>query len=204
MKVLIISSSPRKGGNSDVLCDQFAKGAVEAGHEVEKVNLREKRLSPCRACYACMENHVCAIQDDMAEIFPKLVAADVIVLASPVYFYSVCSQMKMLLDRCLVNHKAIANKQLIDSHSCDGIHHIHAVDDFSECCIRAIQVGSILVHDKELAACGIRMHGTSHGNHTFRMLQIIGHTILSKFALDGISGTSHTSTFRIDPSRHTR
>ena len=106
MKVLIISSSPRKGGNSDVLCDQFAKGAVEAGHEVEKVNLREKRLSPCRACYACMENHVCAIQDDMAEIFPKLVAADVIVLASPVYFYSVCSQMKMLLDRCLVNHKA--------------------------------------------------------------------------------------------------
>lgn len=48
MKVLIISSSPRKGGNSDVLCDQFAKGAVEAGHEVEKVSLREKRLSPCR------------------------------------------------------------------------------------------------------------------------------------------------------------
>ena len=92
MKVLIVSSSPRKGGNSDVLCDQFAKGAAEAGHEVEKVNLREKTLSPCRACYACMENHVCAIKDDMAEIFSKLVAADVIVLASPVYFYSVCAQ----------------------------------------------------------------------------------------------------------------
>ena len=63
MKVLIISSSPRKGGNSDVLCDQFAKGAAEAGYEVEKVNLREKRLSPCRACYACMENHICAVKD---------------------------------------------------------------------------------------------------------------------------------------------
>lgn len=111
MKVLIISSSPRKGGNSDVLCDQFAKGAAEAGCEVEKVNLREKKLSPCRACYTCMGNHVCAIKDDMAEIFPKLVSADVIVLASPVYFYSVCSQMKMLIDRCLVNHKAIADKQ---------------------------------------------------------------------------------------------
>lgn len=111
MRVLIISSSPRKGGNSDVLCDQFAKGAAEAGHEVEKVNLREKTLSPCLACYACMENHVCSIRDDMTEIFPKLVATDIIVLASPVYFYSVCSQMKILIDRCLVNHKAIANKQ---------------------------------------------------------------------------------------------
>ena len=111
MKVLIVSSSPRKGGNSDVLCDQFAKGAAEAGHEVEKVNLREKKLSPCRACYGCMEHHVCVIKDDMAEIFPKLVAADVIVLASPVYFYSLCSQMKMLIDRCLVDHKSIAGKQ---------------------------------------------------------------------------------------------
>ena len=111
MNVLIISSSPRKGGNSDLLCEQFAKGAAEAGHEVEKVNLREKKLSPCRACYGCMKDHVCSIRDDMAEIFPKLVSADVIVLASPVYFYSVCSQMKMMIDRCLVNHKAIAGKQ---------------------------------------------------------------------------------------------
>ena len=111
MNVLIISSSPRKGGNSDVLCNQFAKGAAEAGHEVEKVNLREKKLSPCRACYGCMEKHVCAIQDDMAEIFPKLVAADVIVLASPVYFYSLSSQIKMLIDRCLVDHKSISGKQ---------------------------------------------------------------------------------------------
>lgn len=111
MKVLIISSSPRKGGNSDVLCEQFARGAAEAGHEVEKVNLREKKLFPCRACCGCMEHHVCVIKDDMAEIFPKLVAADVIVLASPVYFYSLCSQMKMLIDRCLVDHKSIAGKQ---------------------------------------------------------------------------------------------
>lgn len=111
MKVLIISSSPRKDGNSDVLCNQFAKGAAAAGHEVEKVNLREKTLSPCRACYGCMKNHVCVIQDDMAEIFPKLVGADVIVLASPVYFYSLCSQMKILIDRCLVDHKSISGKQ---------------------------------------------------------------------------------------------
>lgn len=111
MKVLIINSSPRTGGNSDLLCGQFAKGAAKAGHEVEKVNLREKNLSPCRACCVCMGNHICAIQDDMTEILPRLVSADVIVMASPVYFYSLGSQMKMLIDRCLVNHKAISGKQ---------------------------------------------------------------------------------------------
>ena len=87
MKVLIISSSPRKGGNSNVFCSQFAKGAAEAGHGAEKVNLQAKKLSPCRAFYGYTENHVCAIKDDMTEIFSKLVAAEVIVLASPVYFF---------------------------------------------------------------------------------------------------------------------
>ncbi len=111
MKVLIISSSPRKEGNSDVLCERFAKGAAEAGYEVEKITLRDKRIAPCSACYACMETHSCMIKDDMADIFPKLVETDVIVLASPVYFYSVSAQMKAMIDRCLVGHKSIAGKR---------------------------------------------------------------------------------------------
>lgn len=111
MKVLIISSSPRKDGNSDVLCGRFAKGACEAGHEVEKVTLRDKSIAPCRACYACAETHSCVIKDDMEALFPKLVEADVIVLASPVYFYSVSAQMKAVIDRCLVNHKSITGKK---------------------------------------------------------------------------------------------
>ena len=89
MKVLIISSSPRKDGNSEVLCDRFAKGASEAGHKVEILTLRDKRIAPCKACYACMESHTCVVKDDMEAIFPKLVEADTVVLASPVYFYSV-------------------------------------------------------------------------------------------------------------------
>ena len=108
MKVLIVSSSPRKEGNSDALCDRFAKGASEAGHEVEKIMLRDKKIFPCNAC---METHTCAIKDDMADIFPKLLKADVILLASPVYFYSVSAQMKALIDRCLVDHKSLAGKQ---------------------------------------------------------------------------------------------
>lgn len=111
MKILIISSSPRKGGNSDVLCDQFAKGAAENGHEVEKISLWEKKIRPCIACYGCMKEHICSINDDMSDIFPKLAGADVIVLSSPVYFYSLTAQMKLLIDRCLVNHKIIADKQ---------------------------------------------------------------------------------------------
>ena len=111
MKVLILNSSPRKEGNSDILCEQFAKGAKEAGHSVEKLDLRCKRLSPCRACYACMEGHICAIQDDMAEIFAKMQSADVIVLSTPVYFYSISAQLKTLIDRCLVDHKSLVGKR---------------------------------------------------------------------------------------------
>lgn len=102
MRILIISSSPRTAGNSEVLCERFAKGASESGHEVETLLLRQMNIAPCHACYACMETHTCAIQDDMKEVFQKLKDADVIVLASPVYFYSVSAQMKAVIDRCLV------------------------------------------------------------------------------------------------------
>ena len=111
MKILIISSSPRKAGNSEVLCERFAKGASEAGHEVETLLLRSMSVAPCRACYACMETHTCAIHDDMKEVFQKLTAADVIVLASPVYFYSISAQMKAMIDRCLVDHKSLSCKK---------------------------------------------------------------------------------------------
>ena len=111
MKVLAISSSPRKGGNSDVLCDEFLKGAREAGHKVQKIRLAEKKIAPCAACYGCAETHVCVHKDDMAEVLEALIDADVIVLASPVYFYSVCAQMKTMIDRCLANYPAIEEKR---------------------------------------------------------------------------------------------
>lgn len=111
MKVVILNSSPRKGGNSEVLCEQFAKGATEADHTVTKINLRDKSLFSCRACYACVKNHECVISDDMAEIFRAMLDADVIVLSSPVYFYSACAQIKMVIDRCFMNHMELKGKQ---------------------------------------------------------------------------------------------
>jgi multimeric flavodoxin WrbA len=110
-KVLILSGSPRKGGNSDTLCDEFARGASEAGHSVEKIRLSEKRIGYCTACYACKGNHRCVQKDDMGEILDKMVDADVIVLATPVYFYTMCAQMKTLIDRTLPRYTEIIGKE---------------------------------------------------------------------------------------------
>lgn len=111
MKVLAISSSPRKEGNSDVLCNQFLKGAKEAGHETEKVNLVNKEIAPCNACGACQKEHKCVRNDDMEEILEFMVEADVIVLATPVYFYSMCAQMKQLIDRSYSRFTEMINKK---------------------------------------------------------------------------------------------
>lgn len=110
-KVLILSGSPRKGGNSDILCDEFAKGAIEAGHEVEKIRVAEKNIGYCRACYACKETGKCVIKDDMAEVLQKMIDADVLVLASPVYFYSIDAQLKAVIDRTVARWLEVRDKE---------------------------------------------------------------------------------------------
>ena len=111
-KILILSASPRKGGNSDLLCDQFAKGAEEAGHQVEKIRVQEKKISPCLACYGCRGTGACVQKDDMAAILDKMVEADVLVLATPVYFYSMDGQLKTLIDRTLPRYTEIRDKEV--------------------------------------------------------------------------------------------
>lgn len=98
-KVLILSSSPRKGGNSETLAAAFAKGAQEAGHQVETVYLREKQYGFCKGCLACLKLGRCVIKDDAVEIATKMHDADVLVLATPVYYYCVSGQLKTMLDR---------------------------------------------------------------------------------------------------------
>jgi multimeric flavodoxin WrbA len=110
--VLTISSSPRKGGNSDTLCDRFMKGAEESGHITEKIYIQEKKIGWCAACEACGESGVCAQKDDMAPILDKMVSADVLVLATPVYYYTMNAQMKTLIDRTLPQHTGISGKDI--------------------------------------------------------------------------------------------
>lgn len=110
-KVLILSGSPRVGGNSDLLCDEFALGAKESGNIVEKIFVANKKIAPCRACYACRNNGICVIKDDMKEVLQKMIDADVIVLASPVYFYSISAQLKAVIDRTLARWLEVKNKE---------------------------------------------------------------------------------------------
>lgn len=100
-KVLILSASPRRHGNSDTLCYQFAKGAEEAGNSVETISLYDKKIGFCRACYACFRTGKCVIQDDMAEILDKMQQADVIVVATPTYFLTMNGMLKTVIDRFL-------------------------------------------------------------------------------------------------------
>lgn len=98
-KVLIISSTPRKKGNSERLAAAFAQGAAEAGNAVETVLLREKTVNFCKGCFACLKLGRCVIDDDAVEIARKMHDADVLVFATPVYYYSVSGQLKTMLDR---------------------------------------------------------------------------------------------------------
>lgn len=111
--VLILSASPRKGGNSDTLCDQFMKGALEAENNAEKIFLRDKKINFCAGCGLCTSNDYsgCSQKDDMEEIIDKMIAADVIVMATPVYFYTMNAQMKTLIDRCCAKYTKIINKE---------------------------------------------------------------------------------------------
>lgn len=97
--VLIISTSPRKGGNSDILADEFLRGAQDAGHKAEKISLYDKEIKFCKGCLACQKTQKCIIQDDANVILAKILSADTLVFATPVYFYAMSGQMKTLLDR---------------------------------------------------------------------------------------------------------
>ena len=100
MNILILSGSPRKCGNTELLADAFAKGAMEH-HHVEMVSVREVKVNPCLGCNACFKtNGICAQTDDMVAIYEKMNQADMLVIASPVYFYGLSAQLKAVIDRC--------------------------------------------------------------------------------------------------------
>lgn len=98
-KVLVISSSFRKGGNSEMLADEFIRGAEESGNSAEKVTLYDKTIGFCKGCLACQKTQKCVIRDGANDIADKMLTADVIVFATPVYYYEMCGQLKTLLDR---------------------------------------------------------------------------------------------------------
>jgi multimeric flavodoxin WrbA len=110
-KILILMGSPRKGGNTDRLCDEFINGARETGHDAEKTYLKDKKINGCLGCSACRRNGgKCVQKDDMSGLYEKMKAADVIVFASPVYFYTWNAQIKAVIDRTFALESELTNK----------------------------------------------------------------------------------------------
>jgi multimeric flavodoxin WrbA len=100
LKVLGIMGSPRAGGNTDHLLDEALKGAASRGAETEKIRADRLKIAPCREIYACLKDGNCAIKDDMDNIYPKLLGADAIIVATPIFFYTVSAQLMLLISRC--------------------------------------------------------------------------------------------------------
>lgn len=150
-KVLILSGSPRKGGNSDILCDEFMKGAKEAGNAAEKIRVSEKKIAPCLGCYYCSSHGgECVRKDDMAEVLQKMIDADVLVLSSPVYFYSIDAQLKAVIDRTVARWLEVKNKEfyyivtMADADNSSADTTLACFRGYADCVDGAVEKGIII------------------------------------------------------------
>ena len=98
-KVYIVSSTPRKNGNSEILANEFARGAEEAGNIVTKINIRDIDLKFCIGCLYCQSHEKCVLSDEMNALYADVQSADVLVFATPIYYYEMSGQLKTFLDR---------------------------------------------------------------------------------------------------------
>jgi multimeric flavodoxin WrbA len=100
VKILAIYGSPRRKGNTTLLLKNAVKGAIEAGAEVEEIILRDLKMSPCLEIYGCKKTGRCVIKDDFQQVYDKLLSCQGLMLASPIFFYTVSAHTKILMDRC--------------------------------------------------------------------------------------------------------
>lgn len=149
-KVLIITTSFRQNSNSDVLASSFAKGAESAGNLVETVSLKDKIISFCKGCLACQKIGHCVINDDALEITEKIKNSDVIVWATPIYYYEMSGQMKTMIDRAnslYTNDYAFRDIYLLSTaaEDEDGVDErtIHGLEGWIECFEKAHLAGKV-------------------------------------------------------------
>lgn len=176
-KVLILSASPRRGGNSDLLCDEFMKGAKEAGNEVTKINVGSLSIAHCKACYYC-RNHQgeCVIKDDMTDVMQAMIDADVLVLATPIYFYSLDAQLKTVIDRSLVRWREVQNKDMYyimtaadsDKHAMDAA--LACLRGYADCVSGAKEKGIIY-------GTGVYEMGTVKNTQAFKLAYQMGKNV---------------------------
>lgn len=151
-KILIISSSLRAGSNSGALAEAFAAGAREAGHEAELISLRGKTVGFCRGCFVCQEKRRCVIRDDADAICQKALNADVLVFATPIYYYEMSGQLKTLLDRLnplFPSDYAFRDVYMLTAAAEDDAHvpqrAVSGLEGWIECFERARLAGSVFM-----------------------------------------------------------
>ena len=155
-KVLIISSTLRKNGNSHVLCEKFKEGAIEVGNEVELISLCETKVNYCIGCNSCASTGKCFQNDGMNEILEKIIECDVLVFATPIYFYDIAGQLKTFIDRIFPIYKKIINKDLYLIATCAEEEEsvisgaINTIEGFIECVenveLKGVLYGTSLHH----------------------------------------------------------
>lgn len=176
--VLIISTSPRKGGNSESLALEFAKGAEESGNKVETVFFREKNIGFCKGCLACTKTNRCVIRDDAAELVEKMLKADVIAFATPIYYYEMSGQMKTLLDRGNPMYSAdyaFRDIYMLSAAAEDGEdvpkHAVNGLEGWIECFPKARLAGTVF-------AGGVNAVGDIKGHSALNEAYQMGKAIL--------------------------
>ena len=176
-QVLLLSTSPRKGGNSDTLADEFVRGATEAGNSVEKVTLYNKTIGFCKGCLTCQSTGRCVIHDDADTIVQKMLTADVIVFATPIYYYGMCGQMKTMLDRANPLFPAdyrfrdiylLAAAAEEDQHTVDGA--VTGLQGWIDCFEKAHLSGTVF-------AGGVTSIGEVHGHPALKQAYELGRNV---------------------------
>ena len=161
-KVLVLLGSPRKKGNSAILAAQIAQGAKAAGAKVETVFLHGLNIAPCNSCYACQKkgSKGCAIKDAMQDLYPKLLAADAWVIASPVYWFTMSAQTKIFMDRCFAllayGQDAFAGKRIAIAMSYGD------ADPFGSGCVNALRTFQDAFHYTGAKIVGM-VYGSAFG-----------------------------------------
>ena len=165
-KILVISTSLRANSNSDMLAEAFMDGARQAGHEVEKVSLKDKTIGFCKGCLACQKTGSCVIRDDAGAIVEKMLHSDILVFATPIYYYEMSGQMKTMLDRANPLYTAdytyrdvylLATAADEDEHAIDGAR--KGLEGFIACFEKACFAGCVFAGGVD-APGTVKEHGS--------------------------------------------
>ena len=112
MKIVVLKGSPNKNGSSNILAENFIRGAVENGHHVEVIDAAHMNILPCTGCVACGYDGPCAQKDDMEQIKSVILDADMLVFVTPLYYYGMSAQLKTLIDRFCALNGSIQRKHM--------------------------------------------------------------------------------------------